>query len=615
MNEKINLLIEITQELKLKGIEIELNIIQDRFNAENKEIIIPIVGEFSSGKTSLLNALSTSKKLETASKPTTAVIYEMYFGSEIESAELFKQDTLIKTFDNLSEIKNDELDDIDIIRVYDTSKKVPNSTILVDTPGLSSNSPEHIEALCNYLPHADALFLCVDANQQLTKSMISFLEVNSLSHLPLYLIITKCDTKAPSEIEEIKSYIASNIKLKIEKVITVSSKKNSLLEFENLIMEIQLTKNVIVNKALEYKINSTAQYLLNYLEELISSTTMNSDAQTLLKNKKRELDKIENNISLLIQDVNLGLNNSERDCVKSFESTITAQFDELLVTNSTNIDARAFSVVNSVSTLMFSNFQNEILTKCYAWSNERKYGGLGDIVRTLQSIDVSDLQLGQLSYNINLESAGSQQIKQIATGIKVLTGVALAAATAGVTSIATATGITASTAVRTGSSLAASNVLNTVDSATDVANIISNVKTRKTVANIGNLSKVINKQMPLVDKYDGQIGQMISPNAKKGFVENIVSKVGDGFLGKPQRRKMIQEYLTSTLLPEFENNLQTVKMSLLNDIQVKFKSEVTTFLQQYKDNIEELERLNNEVKQDFLCTVTKYKNYVNQIKS
>ena len=72
--EHIEFLKQVANELGQQNIEKSLNAIQQRVSQPNANILIPLVGEFSSGKTTLLNALTDSKKLETATKPTTATI-------------------------------------------------------------------------------------------------------------------------------------------------------------------------------------------------------------------------------------------------------------------------------------------------------------------------------------------------------------------------------------------------------------------------------------------------------------------------------------------------------------------------------------------------------------
>lgn len=133
--EHIEFLKEVAQELGQQNILNSLNAIQERASQQNANLLIPLVGEFSSGKTTLLNALTDSKKLETATKPTTATIYEIHFGCNKCEANVVLSDGQVAHFDDLGELKNDQLSDAQIVTVFDTSTKVPSSTILVVTGG------------------------------------------------------------------------------------------------------------------------------------------------------------------------------------------------------------------------------------------------------------------------------------------------------------------------------------------------------------------------------------------------------------------------------------------------------------------------------------------------
>ncbi len=160
----IEKLYEIADYLGLKNIVSELKAIEARSNQENANLILPLVGEFSSGKTTLINALTDSKKLETATKPTTATIYEVHFGCESCRANVVTESGELINIDDIAELKNDQLADAQVVTVFDTSKSVPSTTILVDTPGLSSTDPTHNQTLVNFLPKADGILLVTYIN-------------------------------------------------------------------------------------------------------------------------------------------------------------------------------------------------------------------------------------------------------------------------------------------------------------------------------------------------------------------------------------------------------------------------------------------------------------------
>jgi ribosome biogenesis GTPase A len=155
VNMDIDRLIQIAQDVNLLSEAAQLSYIKQRNADDNCELILPIIGEFSAGKTTLINALTDSKKLETASKPTTATIYEIHFGCESCYAEVFDDEGNKNRIDDISSLINDDLAGSLVVNVFDTSKRIPSGIILVDTPGLSSPDPRHKQTLVDFLPKAD----------------------------------------------------------------------------------------------------------------------------------------------------------------------------------------------------------------------------------------------------------------------------------------------------------------------------------------------------------------------------------------------------------------------------------------------------------------------------
>jgi GTPase SAR1 family protein len=74
----IDQLLEISEKLGRNDISLQLVAIKQRQQEKNTELIVPLVGEYSAGKTSILNSLTTTQ-LETAIVPTTATLFEVRF--------------------------------------------------------------------------------------------------------------------------------------------------------------------------------------------------------------------------------------------------------------------------------------------------------------------------------------------------------------------------------------------------------------------------------------------------------------------------------------------------------------------------------------------------------
>ena len=88
----IDNLLSIAEDLHLEEQAKLLSLFKQRLESPNKEILIPLVGEFSSGKTSFINAILDNKNLETASKATTATIFEIRCGSDSSKQEIVDVD-------------------------------------------------------------------------------------------------------------------------------------------------------------------------------------------------------------------------------------------------------------------------------------------------------------------------------------------------------------------------------------------------------------------------------------------------------------------------------------------------------------------------------------------
>ena len=607
---------EIARSLDLNDVLVELEFIENRLADKNKQVIIPIVGEFSSGKTTLINSLMASNKLETASKPTTSVVYEVFFGQEKEYGEIISENGESQIVDDISELQNDTFKDVSLVKIYDTSTKISDSTILVDTPGLSSNDPKHLEALSGYLPNADALILCVDANQQITNSLLSFIKVNNLAHLLVFLIITKSDTKTEKEIEQIKNYIVKNIELPYENLISISSLKGELSEFIPLMDQIQKNKNKIVDNALNFKIESTKQYLRRYIIDLLDNSTSDIQIEKELKQQVRELDRLKNAIDNLIRDTHSELREVEYNTVSDFKGLIFDKLDQIINAKSQDADQEAISSINSVSSIVMSNYQNEILRKLWEVANNRKNTELGIPLRSIEGIDVSILNVGPLSYNIDLSSAGQGTVKGITMGVKAIGVFAAIAGTMALAApAAAAAGTVGSSAAGAVGSAAVSGATGGVAGAvvsgakmTRMVRVMSMVKMATNTVNIVN-SKQFKDNVQGVQNFSHQIGSMVGVPQDKGFVENIVGSITDSSLGKPQRRKMINDYLESSLIPEFTNRIGDLTNLVLQHTKTCLNDEAQNKISQLEDKLKELKDIYASDTEKFKERMAEYRKF------
>ena len=179
--------------------------------SESQFVKIPLVGVFSAGKSSLLNAFSERPgMLPVDTTPETAVAYELYY-APIETVELYREGKQIESRP-LTEIKQLSTKPGDIAKVYCKSNKIKElemrGVILVDMPGIGSGIERHDAAIANYISRGNAFILIVDADQgSLRGSSLAFL--NELGHYNMYpaVLVSKTDKKASEEVKDIVEYI------------------------------------------------------------------------------------------------------------------------------------------------------------------------------------------------------------------------------------------------------------------------------------------------------------------------------------------------------------------------------------------------------------------------
>jgi hypothetical protein len=181
--------------------------------------VLAVVGEFSSGKSFLLNALLGKVQheerlgakrivglLATDINPSTATITELsYATDEIATAiypngreERIPLDRLARFVavgeeGKLHDATADENGAPMLVRVGVDSAFLKNGFIVADTPGLASINPAHRRATLSYLPGADAVLYLIDTQQPFTDGDASFLGIVRRYIESIFIVQTKID--------------------------------------------------------------------------------------------------------------------------------------------------------------------------------------------------------------------------------------------------------------------------------------------------------------------------------------------------------------------------------------------------------------------------------------
>ncbi len=184
---------------------------------------IAFVGEFSAGKTSIVNRILSQDDpsvplLPVSAKATTA-IPTYISGGQSTYYQFVSPDNLQKVIseETFKKISKEILDQVkgvsSLIQYFVMRYKNPNldKISILDTPGFNSNDKEDAERTIGVINECDALFWVFDVNAgTVNRSSISLIKENLKK--PLYVVINKVDTKAETEVNLVEQLIRKTLR-------------------------------------------------------------------------------------------------------------------------------------------------------------------------------------------------------------------------------------------------------------------------------------------------------------------------------------------------------------------------------------------------------------------
>ena len=227
---------------------------------------IMVMGEFSTGKSTFINALMGENLLKMDATPTTAVITKLCYGKQDKITVYFKDGTnKIYTDIEFNKITATEAGEENSLHknIDYVERQLPFAILkkvsIIDSPGLNAYRKEDEKITREFMNNADTILLLFDVNQ-MNKLVESQLLDNLSERLKPIGIINKIDTYDEEEEDEsIEEFIEENrviLKDKVSKLLGVSAKQalNGKLNNDQRLIEesnIKEIEDVITNTILE----------------------------------------------------------------------------------------------------------------------------------------------------------------------------------------------------------------------------------------------------------------------------------------------------------------------------------------------------------------------------
>jgi GTP-binding protein EngB required for normal cell division len=191
--------------------ELLRRIAEDRF-------YLTVAGQFSRGKTTLLNAMLGMDRLPTGIVPITSVITAVSYDTHervvlhFEGSHLTQDISLSELAEWITEQGNPgNRERIEMAEVQLPADILRRGAFLVDTPGLGSAIAENTQTTKDFLPQIDALLLVTSFEFPLSADEVAFFRQARSRRCKMFVIVNKLDLCPLPERERVLNFIRDRV--------------------------------------------------------------------------------------------------------------------------------------------------------------------------------------------------------------------------------------------------------------------------------------------------------------------------------------------------------------------------------------------------------------------
>lgn len=322
MNENLEQLMTISNYLNLSDYSMRLLKMQQAL--EKKEYLLTVMGQFSAGKSRLINNILGKEILPVHITETTAMITLIRYGEE-EYVNLLYKDGTVEDISVEESLKlwqggenNDRFSELEQITIYMNAELLKNGLVIADTPGVNTIINKHLELTANIIESADRVLYVM--GKSVTETDFNFVDRILKSGVKIVFVRTHMDDLKISEenvfntilkekdallkyteddiffvsneessehyieINELKKYLSQNFADKVEQALKESVTENMRFIAQKMKVEL-IDKRQSLDCALS---NDKEIYLKRKMEVETSLKTMED---ILSKNKEKLTEK------------------------------------------------------------------------------------------------------------------------------------------------------------------------------------------------------------------------------------------------------------------------------------------------------------------------------------
>lgn len=184
----------------------------------SSDFSVAVVGEFSRGKSTLLNRMLNRELLPVGVLPTTALISKISYGSEPVMWQVNAEghrERLPLSEESWEQLFDQELNNIkNWIEISIPEPKLKNGIILIDTPGAGDLDEARAQVTAQTIASCHATLVAVSATMALSLTEKTFIEEHIFArHIPrIALVITRLDEVPAKQRASVVRYVQEKIK-------------------------------------------------------------------------------------------------------------------------------------------------------------------------------------------------------------------------------------------------------------------------------------------------------------------------------------------------------------------------------------------------------------------
>lgn len=401
----------------------DLHITKTTLQREQFEVMV--VGEFSNGKSTFLNALLKDKVLPSSSVPTTALINKIYYRSEpkfevyynngkkkeltrlqfLEYVTPDKQKADGRATQVIQKVK-DQFGKATHLEIGYPTELCRNQIILIDSPGTNDMDEQRVMITNQYIPRSDAVIFILRATRIFSASEKAFLQrILDADIQKIFFVINFKDMlKNDEEIEEVKEAVLKHLPSGVlnPKIHFVSSLHalNHYLRLQGKLEESVPKSRRARRNAEKNKLSLEESGILEVENHLMHFLTYERGAEKLRRPKDQALRILSSMLDNHITFERQSLNHSIKDIDKH-----VAEIKQKLQRAENNLkisEARIRNRVEEESNAIVRWYSNT-LTEVSNIANREMEAGISARIEPEEIKSKIDLATGQREKEINQE--------------------------------------------------------------------------------------------------------------------------------------------------------------------------------------------------------------------